>query len=167
MNKFKCGDKVRLKADANFWGENHLELKKRVLTVSKQLLDGDSTVTILECVEAYPNDFELVEPAPEKHIHYDMIVEWAANPSRVVEYYDAEDTSEWRECRDSGIGIPVWDISVKYRFKLEESERVFPTTSLTDDELVTAYCQEHIYGQYRNIANEAIKRYILEQEVSK
>ena len=163
MNKFKCGYKVRLKADANFWGENHLELKKRVLTVSEQLLDGDSTATILECVEAYPEDFELIESAPQKHIHYDMIVEWAANPSRVIQFYD----DEYYDCgwKDVTGQPPMWHTDKRYRFKPEEPERVFPTTSLTDDELITAYCQEHISTeQYRNIANEAIKRYILEQE---
>ena len=163
MSKFKCGDKVRLKADANFWGENHLELKKRVLTVSKQLLDGDSTVTILECVEAYPNDFELVEPAPEKHIHYDMIVEWAANPSRVVEI----------NCFVGGWEVepnPTWREDEEYRFKPEEPERVFPTTSLTDEELISRY-NSGVYCSreraLRDVVDTAIKQYILEQEASK
>ena len=159
MNKFKCGDKVRLKADANFWGENHLELKKRVLTVSEQLLEGDSTVTILESVEAYPNDFELVEPAPEKHIHYDMIVEWAANPSRVVEI----------NCFVDGWEVepnPTWREDEEYRFKPEEPERVFPTTSLGVKELYALLTENEVitFSSLQVVANAAIKQYILEQE---
>ena len=165
MSKFKCGDKVRLKADANFWGENHLELKKRVLTVSEQLLDGDSTATILECVEAYPEDFELIESAPQKHIHYDMIVEWAANPSRVIQFYD----DEYYDCgwKDVTGQPPMWHTDKRYRFKPEEPERVFPTTSISRSDLFNLYDSvEHltVSEALEVVANAATKCYILEQE---
>lgn len=163
---FKIGDKVRY-IGVDGW---HEEDETLVVSYS-ELPDGGYTWCVnddycSDIISVSWEDFELTESVPQKHIHYDMIVEWAANPSRVVEYYDEEDTDDWQDCRDSGVGVPVWDENVQYRFKPEEPERVFPTTSLTDDELWEAYSEGYSTSvdSYRDIANAAIKRYILEQE---
>jgi hypothetical protein len=47
-----------------------------------------------------------------KHIHADLIREWALDTSRVVQYRCTSE-DEWDEC----IGKPVWGDAIQYRFK--------------------------------------------------
>lgn len=158
---FKVGDKVRY-TGVDGW---HEEGETLVVSFSEQP-DGGHTWCVnddyrLDIISVCWEDFELVETAPEKHIHYDMIVEWAANPSRVIQFYD----DEYYDCgwKDVTGQPPMWHTDKRYRFK---PERVFPTTSLTDDELLEVYTEGYSTSvdSYRDIANAAIKRYILEQE---
>jgi len=154
MSKFKHGDKVRIKDRVAGYSQPDYS---QTFTYG---VGGDWDYTINQ----YEDDFELVEENKQRHIHYDMIVEWAANPSRVVQFYD----DEYYDCGWKAVTgqPPMWHTNKRYRFKPEELERVFPTTSLTDIELTQAYSPLDVGSckAYRAIANEAIKRYILEQE---
>ena len=51
-----------------------------------------------------------------KHVHHDMIVAWAADPSRVVE---VETDTGWQV-----INTPVWRADSEYRFKPEEPKYI-------------------------------------------
>ena len=157
MSKFKNGDKIRLKAGVTGWSG----YTGVVWEFPYEDVDG---ISVGKLVMDWENDFELAEPSPEKHIHYDMIVQWAANPSRVVQYCDNY-SDVWDDCVDN----PKWTETLRYRFKPEEPERVFPTTSLTDNELTTLFdvTLGGVADALRAIANAAIKCYILEQEGNK
>lgn len=162
---FKVGDKVRY-TGVDGW---HEEGETLVVSFSEQP-DGGHTWCVnddyrLDIISVCWEDFELVETAPEKHIHYDMIVEWAANPSRVVQYPDVISGKEfWYDCPNQ----PAWNPETRYRFKPEEPERVFPTTSLTDEELSSTFNTTGGWNMLddglKAVANAAIKRYILELE---
>ena len=52
-----------------------------------------------------------------KHVHHDMIVAWAADPSRVVE--SETDNGHWVT-----VSNPVWWPHVKYRFKPDEPKYI-------------------------------------------
>ena len=51
-----------------------------------------------------------------KHPHFDLIVEWAKDTSRVVQCRSHR-TGEWNDCND--VNIPGWLPSYEYRFKPE------------------------------------------------
>ncbi len=160
--KFKVGDKVRVKETAIGYDEDSRNCQ---LVFGKSYDDWNYTM------DKYPDDFELVEVEQDsnnkKHIHYDMIVQWVANPSRVVQYDVFNTVSGEEDWYDCPANSPTWNPLKRYRFKPEEPERVFPTTNMTDDDLIEVYCQADALcsaDQYRAIANEAVKRYILEQE---
>lgn len=51
-----------------------------------------------------------------KHVHHDMIVAWAADPSRVVE---VETDTGWQV-----INTPVWTADSEYRFKPAEPKYI-------------------------------------------
>ena len=95
-----------------------------------------------------------------KHKHHDMIVAWAANPSRVVEYYDVSGDT-WHSIRTL-----IWDCSTRYRFKGEPPIREFPKTSLRGEYLAEIYENEYNnnYEDVLAVANAAIKQYILDTE---
>lgn len=158
MSKFKRGDKVRLKQDAVNWSDH---LYKKVFVVSDDSIDGRASDSVLQCVETYEDDFELVEPTPEQHVHHDLIVEWAKNPSRIVECKSFSD-SQWNVVND-----PSWYPENQYRFKPDEPERVFPQTTLSKEYLDKIYDESHT-GEHDIallfVANAAIKQYILDQE---
>lgn len=163
MSKFNYGDVVRLKPTAIGWGST-MTRKSFVVSDEKMHPNEDLSYTIRESVDSFPDDFELVEAAPEKHVHYDMIVEWAKDPSRVVQWRDNDDCV-WTNCTDDKQHpYPLWDETLQYRFKPEEPERVFPVTSLTKDELRKLFdiSDDSLFA----IANAAIKQYILDQENS-
>lgn len=153
MGKFKVGDKVRIKDGV----VGYLQESYDTIFIYGEDQQWDYTF------HEHPDDFELVEENKQRHVHYDLIVKWAANPSEaVVEYFDNVEMC-WKY-----IEKPAWVSSCQYRFKPEESERVFPTTSLTDDELHELYMNNSPHDNaLESIANTAIKRYILEQEDSK
>lgn len=97
MTKFKMGDKVRLKVGAEQWSDS---LKGKVIVVSNNKINGSTSDTVVQCVINYPDDFELVQPAPTPtpHVHHDMIVEWAKDPTRIVQFYDDEYYDcEWKD----------------------------------------------------------------------
>ena len=53
-----------------------------------------------------------------KHVHHDLIIEWAADPRRVVEELVKEpyfESSSWMR-----INNPTWDTKKQYRFKPAE-----------------------------------------------
>ncbi len=156
-NKFTIGSKIRLKPTANHWSDEYYS--KTWEYPNEPLSVGDNPVC--DYVRQYPDDFELVEATSERHIHYDMIVEWAANHSRVVQYWNTKDCAWYDAPHDNK---PAWNPETRYRFKPEESARIFPTTSLTDNELTTLFdvTLGGVADALRAIANEAIKRYILE-----
>lgn len=155
MSKFKNGDKIRLKAGVQGWSSGYSGV---VWEFPYEDVDG---ISVGNLVRDWEDDFELSEPAPQKHIHYDMIVEWAANHSRVVQYWNTKDCAWYDAPHDNK---PAWNPETRYRFKPEEPERVFPTTSLTDDELTTLFdvTLGGVADALKAIANESIKRYILE-----
>lgn len=153
MSKFKYGDKVKLKSGVRGWD---IRLHDMIFTVSDDPIYG-GTDSVVQCVINYGSDFELVEHAPKKHVHHDMIVEWAKDPSRVVEC-KAPDNDAW-----TVLNHPSWHTDVQYRFR---PERVFPETSLTDDEIKNIVLNSQHMDKFRNIANAAIKQYILDQENS-
>lgn len=175
MTKFKLGDKVKLKADAQDWGwtkEECNQMKSQVFVVGDNKIGSPMTDTVLECVTNYPDDFELVEDIPtedttKRHVHHDMIVVWAKDPSRAVQWRDNE-ACIWQDCSDDDMNpYPVWDVNVQYRFKPEKPERVFPVTSLGLKELASHIISEHetvCFDSLVAIANAAIKQYILDKE---
>lgn len=172
---FKIGDKVRLKADATNWGKE-IYGKEIVVSYNGKISETSSMSSAL-CVTQYPDDFELVEEEPKadpskRHIHHDMIVEWAKYPSRVVQWRH-NDGCSWKDCSEDEVHpYPVWDMDVQYRFKPTEPERVslsgvFPETSLTVDELLETYEDTYTHREgLVAVANAAIKQYILDTEKS-
>lgn len=158
MNKFTIGSKIRLKPTANHWPDEYYSQTWEY--PNEPLSEGD--ITVGTTVNIYPDDFELVDyiPKPDgKHVHYDIIVEWAANPSLAVQWRDNNECT-WQDCSEDK-QHPIWDEDVQYRFKPD-----FPTTSLTNDELTSLFdvTLGGVADALRAVANEAIKRYILEQE---
>lgn len=169
MTKFKIGDKVRLKAGAKDWSddeEGDKILKSKVFTVGDNSIYGYGSSSILECIECYPDDFEfadtaMAEDVSKRHVHHDMIVEWAANPTRIVQYRTSVNYP-WTDCSDV-----TWNPNTEYRFKPTEPGRVFPKTSLGIKELVSHMISEHetvSIASLEAIANAAIKQYILDME---
>ena len=160
MSKFKNGDKIRLKAGVQGWSSSYSGV---VWEFPYEDVDG---ISVGNLVRDWEDDFELAEENKQRHVHYDLIVEWAANPSRIVEYLDItfiDGEESWSVCAGQQ---PAWCPETRYRFKPDEAERTFPTTSLTDDELTTLFdvTLGGVVDALKAIANEAIKRYILEQE---
>ncbi len=83
------------------------------------------------------------------HKHAAIIKAWADGAE-----IEALRDGEWMLC----LG-PEWHEETEYRIK---PEKEYPKSSLTDDELELIY--EHAYDKLREIADEAIKRYIKENE---
>ena len=52
-----------------------------------------------------------------KHKHHDMIVEWAKDTSRTVQWSLTDRDGDWLDCTSN----PHWDAKHMYRFKPEES----------------------------------------------
>jgi len=101
----------------------------------------------------------LLIAAPKQHPHHDMIVAWAANPYRVVEYMQDH---TWIETKN-----PTWSDKNRYRFADEVvHERVFPETSLSGKELAVIFSSmpEKCNADLLAVANAAIKQYILDKE---
>lgn len=153
MTKFKLGDKVRLKDQVGGYPQSDFS------QVFAYGVGGDWDYTINE----YEDDFELVEENKLHHVHYDLIMKWAANPSGVVvEYFDNVDMC-WKY-----IEKPTWVSSCQYRFKPEEPERVFPTTSLTKSEIFSIFTTNNgvkdLDAGLKAVADGAIMRYIRDEE---
>lgn len=86
-----------------------------------------------------------------KHKHADLIIAWANGAEIQV-----KNDGNWTDIE------PSWLKNKEYRIK---PERVWPVTSLTDDEL-TSMINPHATPalNLRNIANAAIRRYIEDNE---
>jgi hypothetical protein len=157
MHKFKIGDKVkRISRFSNF---GFTFEKGKVYTVSYVSINGD--ISIEETSGAWwADNFELHTNKEQRHPHHDMIVEWAKDTSKVVEYKDM--FGMWKRVLGNA---PSWTSDVQYRFK--PAERVFPKSSLTDDELTAIVVElddNRTIKEFRAIADAAVKKYILEQE---
>lgn len=132
----------------------------------KRQLEWANKNTVYEIIKEGEtmNQEESVEKANKHHHpHADMIIEWAKDTSKVVEYWD-DGLYCWVECN-----YPTWGVKVKYRFQPAKPERVFPTTSLTEDELESIYFDATVLSHKESckyIANAAIKQYILDTEKS-
>lgn len=170
MSKFKIGDKV-LRVDSYVWNfdEGYIQKGKNYV-----IAEVDCTRVRVEGCSIWYSEmgFELVEQEqteapPTPHVHHDMIVEWAANPSRVVQWRDNDDCV-WLDCSEDEVHpFPVWDMNTQYRFKPVEPERVFPKTSLGIKELASHVVSEHetvSIASLEAVANAAIKQYILDME---
>jgi hypothetical protein len=99
---------------------------------------------------------------PTKHIHHDLICAWAAGEQ--IQRYNPNG-SIWMDMGYS----PSWARDATYRIK---PEREYPKTSLSDYELERLVLEArdsnrfpvgHVYI-VREIANAAIKQYILDSE---
>jgi hypothetical protein len=161
-HKFSLGDIVRLKPDAKNWvsaahGKDH---------VYGEDLIAECGYSVRQCVDEYPEDFILVkkhfEPkaisSPKPHKHAELIKKWADGAK--IEYYDNLE-EDW-----FGIADPHWNLSVQYR---EVQERKFPETSLSFTDLDDVYNIKNIgngnhYERLTDVANAAIKQYILDTE---
>lgn len=78
------------------------------------------------------------------------------------------DTPEQAEIEIKKLEVRCNDSGVRFEIEVKRiPERVFPETSLTGDELSEIYCNSdtNIFReQLRDVANAAIKQYILDQE---
>jgi hypothetical protein len=121
--------------------------------------DGDVFSYSRNCFEDY---VEENTESQEKHVHHDLIVEWAKNPKRVVEIWDELDC-EWIRTTN-----PMWMERNQYRFTdTVVKERVFPVTSLLTSELWEIYNKAPTNDCLKDVANAAIKQYILDMEEGK
>ena len=74
------------------------------------------------------------------YIHYDMMVEWGANPDRyIVESY-MESTRKWID-----IGLPTWNPEQKYRLverrrKIKRWIAVYPDGNVLPQHFATKQC---------------------------
>ena len=131
----------------------------------KRMLEYSNKYTTYEIIEEGENmsNLEPVEQDSEhRHPHADMIIEWAKDTSKVVEFWD-NGAGCWFECDDNN---PHWHTEIRHRFQPAKPERVFPTTSLSDIELTQTYSPLDVGSckAYRAIADAAIKQYILDTE---
>lgn len=66
-----------------------------------------------------------------KHVHYEMILEWALNPSRTVQRkvkHPTDSTRDyWVDC-----AVPLWESNVQYRFKPVPQIQYYHLVSTTD-----------------------------------
>lgn len=150
--------------ETEFWTDSCIEAQQ--FKIEKESVHGwQATYKIIS--REKKNVTEPLEQASEhRHPHADMIIEWAKDTSKVVEYWADEmslhPVSAWKVTDN-----PTWVKSLKYRFQPAKQERVFPTTSLTEDELVSIYFDAPVLSSkesYKYIANAAIKQYILDME---
>ena len=58
----------------------------------------------------------------KKHVHYDIIMQWASDPSKTLQYRYQDDP--WRTCITSHI---PWDEEIQYRIKPEPKPDVVLT----------------------------------------
>lgn len=156
-----CDGKICVNKDTQkeFWTDSYAEIEDYIQYVSTR---HNATYKIVSREKKVT-----VEPVSEhRHPHADMIIEWAKDTSKVVEYYADEmslhPVAGWKVTDN-----PAWVRSMKYRFKPAKPERVFPATSLTEDELSYIYWAAPTASSkaaYKYIANAAIKQYILDRE---
>lgn len=66
-----------------------------------------------------------------RHVHYEMILEWASNPSRIVQRKVKHPTDSiqdyWVDC-----AAPLWESNVQYRFKPVPHVQYYHLISSTD-----------------------------------
>ena len=132
----------------------------------KRMLEYINKHTTYEIIEEGENMSNLeyaVQDSEHRHPHADMIIEWAKDTSKVVEWYNDEyPYLGWKVSED-----PLWLDCRKYRFQPPKPERVFPTTSLTKEQLYDSYYSKTSAGfntSLIDVANAVIKQYILDME---
>ena len=156
MSNFKRGDKV-----VCMEGFSSLHGNIAVQAGCEYTVDNCTGVISLKEFPDFtftPKRFKLVDT---KHPYHDMIVEWAANPSRVVEI--CQGNTPWIKTSH-----PTWSENLQYRFAdTVIPKRVFPTTSLSGAQLCQFYwdTKEGHMDTLVAVANAAIKQHILDSEI--
>jgi len=172
--KYKAGDVVRFLEDVIIGDEMYTFNKNSVYEIKlvSNYYDDDQLLYIYQedkedCWAVYPEKVELYFPEQLKydtpnnrHIHADMIKEWAEDTSKVVQYFEYD---EWVDLEADQI---VWDIEAQYRFKPSGQERVFPVTSLSAEALKKIFMEgkKTVDQAYLDLANAIIKQHILDEE---
>lgn len=93
----------------------------------------------------------------QTHKHAEVIKAWADGAK--IQYRDG---GAWEDVDDDVI---CWDVECEYRIS---PEKAYPETAMTDDELITSYCQSDegasVTG-YRGVANAALRHAIDSEQV--
>ena len=153
MNKFKVGDAVMCISD---YGQiSRGECYKVVLC------DCDTVMIEVwgKLVKFPAGTFELAHytlPEPVPHPHADKILEWAKNPKPKWQHRN-KDGGDWITC----LGNPSWNEDLEYR---QLPDREFPVTSLLTNELWLIYNKSPTNDCIKDVANAAIRQYILDSE---
>lgn len=102
---------------------------------------------------------EMIKKTP--HRWCNEIVHWANGGA--VQWLDAQ-VGEWVDC--DKLTPPDWTSpNVTYRIKPEPSERSYPESSLTHNEIIAIFDScVHERDGFKAIANAAVKRYIQDIE---
>lgn len=111
--KFMVGDKVKYKEGDRVVFDHNPET---IYTVEEVESDGLITLVGSNYV-AYPGDLALVS-RPTKHKHYDLIIEWAKDPTNVIIQIKGP-TGHWG---DTARNSPTWSFGAEYRIKPKTKE---------------------------------------------
>ena len=106
---FKVGDKVKFKEEVCVqFDHDH----KTIYTVEQ--VEHDGLIAFVESgYVAHPGNLELVSHStPTKHKHYDLIIEWAKDPTNVIIQY--KNPNGWWDALDNS---PSWRADTEYRIK--------------------------------------------------
>ncbi len=85
------------------------------------------------------------------HVHAELIKKWADGAE--IEYLNRYGLWEYTP-------RPIWQTDKQYRVR----ERIFPKSSLTDQALMSMCQMTTLQAAFRNIADAAVKQYILDTE---
>ena len=157
MSEFKAGDIVKFTELVSHYED--ITLGKEYLLYESQT-GCDQGLFILDDIAEtnffprdYPEFTELAKPS-NKRPHYDLRIAHANGAD--IECYRG-DTNSWHTCE-----CPSWFPDQQYRIAIPKvPERIFPVTSLSDEELVDIYCSTDGFfsvDKYRAIANAALRR---------
>ena len=105
---FKVGDKVKFKEEVCVqFDHDH----KTIYTVEQ--VEHDGLIAFVESGYAHPGNLELVSHStPTKHKHYDLIAEWAKDPTNVIIQYNG--LHGWSDTYNNS---PAWGAGTEYRIK--------------------------------------------------
>ena len=159
MSNFKRGDKVECIEGSTSTGVPVSTIKGSIYTVDHCI---DRFMSLVEVPDfSFPHSrFKLVDT---RHIHHDMIVVWAANPSRIVEAkMKTANSTQWKVATD-------WNLSELFEYRFADTvipERVFPVTGISGSELEKIFINTSSKNRVdlKAVANAAIKQYILDTE---
>jgi len=62
-----------------------------------------------------------------KHTHYDLIIEWANDPTKIVQLRDKRSNTDWTD-----VSLPTWVPYFEYRIKPKTTTRYAKMRSCTD-----------------------------------
>jgi len=159
-SKFKDGDVVKIKPTACGWGEEVRDAL-HIIGPGKMYPTATTSQSISECVEEYPDDFDLVASAgpklskiPQPHKHAELIKKWADGAK--IQYLESDSEGSW-----FNIAKPSWDLGTVYRVEPE-----YPETTLSHVDLHDIYrpASTMTIG-LKAVADEAIKQYIIENNL--